>query len=66
MSKTTEEKIDEMHDMMIRLEPICEQVKKHEKTLYNGGWGITAQVKVLWVIIPGIWAIFLIWFKSKI
>lgn len=65
MSKTTEEKIDEMHDMIIRLEPICEQVKKHEKTLYNSGWGIAAQVKVLWVLIPSAWAIFLVYLKNR-
>lgn len=65
MSKTTEEKINEMHDMIIRLEPICEQVRKHERTLYNNGWGIAAQVKVLWVLIPSAWAIFLVYLKNK-
>lgn len=50
MSKTTEEKISEMHDTIIRLEPFCKQVEKHEKALFNGGWGVVAQTKVMWGI----------------
>ena len=66
MSKTTEEKIDEIHEKMIRLEPICEKVEKHEKVLYNSGWGIVAQTKALWLLAGGIWAVALIYVKEVI
>lgn len=67
MSKAQlEAEISKIHDVIIRLEPICDKVNKHEKTLYNNGWGVAAQVKVLMILVPSAWAVFLIWFKSKI
>ena len=65
MGKTTEEKIDDMHDALIRLEGVCKLVEKHEKALFNNGWGIMAQTKALWLLSSGIWAVFLIWLKEK-
>lgn len=40
-----------------KLNGLCDKVEKHEQTLYNAGWGITAQIKVIWgvgVIVLGI------------
>lgn len=45
-----EDKIAKIHDAIIRLEPFCEKVEKHEKALFNGGWGVVAQTKVLWAV----------------
>lgn len=61
-----EEQIKKIHDAIIRLEPICDKVEKHDRTLYNNGWGVAAQVKSLMILVPCAWALFLIWFKSKI
>lgn len=67
MSKADLEKeIHKIHDAIIRLEPFCDKVEKHEKALYNNGWGVVAQTKVLMILVPSAWAVFLIWFKSKI
>lgn len=60
-----EKEIKRIHDAIIRLEPVCEKVEKHDRTLYNNGWGIAAQVKVLWVVIPSAWALFLVYIKHK-
>lgn len=48
--KDLEAEIKRIHDAIIRLEPVCDMVTKHEKTLYNNGWGVAAQVKVLWAV----------------
>lgn len=64
--KTTEQKIDEIHDALIRLEPVCKQVEKHEKALYNGGWGIVAQTKVLWALAGGAWVVGLMIMEKKL
>lgn len=61
-----EVEIKRIHDAIIRLEPVCDKVEKHDKTLYNNGWGVAAQVKALMILVPCAWAIFLIWFKSKV
>lgn len=45
-----EREIRRIHDAIVRLEPVCEKVEKHERTLYNNGWGVAAQVKVLWAV----------------
>ncbi len=66
MSKTTEEKIDEMHDTLVRLEAYLKKIDRLECSVFNEGWGIAAQVKVLWVIIPAAWAVFLLYVKTKI
>lgn len=57
MSKSLEEKITDIHDFTVRMESVIEKVNKHDETLYNKGWGITAQVKVIWgigVILTGL------------
>lgn len=61
-----ESEIRKIHDVIIRLEPVCDKVEKHEKALFNNGWGIAAQTKVLMILVPSAWAVFLIWFKSKV
>lgn len=66
MSKDLEDKINDIHDAVIRFEAVCSKVEKHEKTLYNNGWGIAAQVKVLWLLAVGIWTVALIWLKKVI
>lgn len=49
MSKTTEEKIDEIHDFTIRMEAVVEDVKSMKGWIYGNGWpGARAQLYVLW------------------
>ena len=65
--KTSMDKtIAEIHDTLIRLEPFCEKVAKHDKVLYNDGWGLITQCRILWLISGGLWAIILIWVKNTI
>jgi len=61
MGDELKKQIREIHDFMIRLEPICEMVKKHDKSLYNNGFGLSAQVKVLWALAGGVWTITLLY-----
>ena len=61
-----EREIKRIHDAIIRLEPTGELVQKHDKSLYNNGWGVVAKVNVLMVLVPCAWAVFLIWFSAKI
>ena len=66
MPKTTEEKIDEMHDTLLRLEPYLKRVDKLDECIFNGGWGLAAQVKALIIVDMMVWAVFLIWLKNKV
>lgn len=47
-----------------KLNGMCDSVEKHERTLYNNGFGIAAQVRVLWILALGIWSIFLVWARK--
>lgn len=58
--------IRRIHDAIIRLEPVSEKVAKHEKALYNGGFGVVAQTKILWLLTGGVWAITLIYMKNHL
>jgi len=53
MSKTTEEKIDDIHKALIRLEPVCEDVKSLKK--WRDGNGLPGARFQLWVL----WFVFL-------
>jgi len=44
-----EQKIQNIHDAIIRLEPFCEDVKSLKHSVYgNGKIGIRTQVYILW------------------
>ena len=44
-----EREIKRIHDAIIRLEPVCEKVEKHEKWIHgNGVPGARTQLYVLW------------------
>jgi len=52
--KTTEEKIDEMYEAMIRLEPFCEDVRRIKKWVEGNGMpGAKFQLWVLWGLLLG-------------
>ena len=52
------------HDIIVmmaqKLNDHCDIVTKHEKTLYNNGYGIATQVKILWLVACGSWGVFLV------
>lgn len=55
----------DIHDTLIRLEPVCKQVEKHNKVLYNDGWGMVTQIRILWLASIGLWTIFLVWVRAE-
>ena len=64
MGKSIEEKIDEIHESFIRLEPYIKKVDKLEQTVFNEGWGLAAQTKALWFFAGGAWSVILIYLKK--
>jgi hypothetical protein len=53
MAKTIEEKIDDIHESMIRMEPVCEDVKSLKK--WRDGNGVPGAKFQLWVL----WCLFI-------
>jgi hypothetical protein len=49
-----------------KVNPLCTKVEKHDVSLYNSGWGIASQVKVLWLLAGGLWALCLVYLRNKI
>ena len=45
-----EREIHKIHDFCIRMEPFVEKVDKINKAVFNDGWGIASQVKIMWSI----------------
>jgi len=64
-SSTVACELSKIHDTLIRLEPVCKLVEKHNKVLYNDGWGLITQVRILHIISLGLWAIFLVWVRGQ-
>lgn len=49
MDKATREKIDQIHDFVIRMESVCEDVRSLKRWRDGNGWpGVKTQVYILW------------------
>lgn len=44
---------------------VVTMLKKHDCVLFNNGWGMVSQVKVLWGIAAGLWAVALVMLRGS-
>ena len=48
-----------------KLNGICDKVERHELALEgNGKMGLKSQVRILWLLASGVWAVALVWIKG--
>ena len=49
-----------------KLNTMCNRVDKHDKALYNNGYGALFQIRMLWTLALGAWALILVYFKKYV